>query len=138
MPGGHPVRKAVFDDQADGQGHHPVRVVGLRQAQIVHVGIEIDIALGTAMLRVRDVNIARAPGERRSQIMERPLGAPEPIAPPPAPRTAAPAVIAAPSDGLRLGKIFNTRDAFRAVRNVLARLRHDDALQRPLGLWNHR
>jgi len=138
MPRGRPVRQAVLDDQADGQGHDTARVVALRQGQVVHVRVEIEVALGTAMLRVGDANIAGAAGGRVSQIMERPADGAQPIGPVSALRAGPAPVIAAAPDDLRLRQILNTRDAFRAVGNVRARLRHGDALQKPSGLWNLR
>jgi len=138
VPRGRPVRQSVFDDQADGQRQHPVGIVALRQGQVVHVGVEVAVALGAAMLGVRDMNIAGPPRSRISQIMERPLGGPHTIGPPPTLRAGPPTVIAAAPDRLGLWQILNTRNAFRAVGNVLARLPHGDTLQRPLGLWNHR
>ena len=126
MPGRRPVRQAILDDQADRHGHDPVCVMAFRQSEVVHVSVEVQVAPRTAMLGVRDVNVARPSRDGVPEIVQRPLRAPEPIGIPPATRALPPPVIAASPDDPGLGQVFDTSDAFGCIGNVLTRLWHGD------------
>ena len=47
-----------------------MRIMAFGQGQIVHVGVEVMVALGTTVLGVRQKNVAWSAGKRFSQIMQ--------------------------------------------------------------------
>jgi hypothetical protein len=130
MPGSGSVGQVVLDDKPHRQGDHTVRVMAFRQSEIVHVGVEVDVAPGTAMLRVRDEQIAGSAADSVSQIVQRPNDNPKPIGSVAAQRTRLTLVVAAALDDLRLWEVFNTGDAFGRIREVLSRFGHGGNLQK--------
>ena len=77
------------------------------------------------MLRIRDLQFTGLARPRVAQVVERPLGRPQPRCPLSTPRTAAPAVIAGPAHDLRRGKIFHPLDAFGGITNIASRAIHN-------------
>jgi hypothetical protein len=100
-------------------------VMGVGQGQIQHIGVEIVPTGRAVMLRVGDLQLSRPPGHRVAQIVQRPLGRPQPIGPVSAPGTRASAVIARPPDDLRRRKILDPLNAFGGVRHIASRSIHD-------------
>jgi len=99
--------------------------MGVGQGQIQHVGVEIVAAGRIVMLRVGDRQLARPSGHRVAQIVQRPLGRPQPVRPVSTPGAPASAIVARPPDDLRRGKIFNPLNAFGGVRHIAPRSIHD-------------
>jgi len=110
----------------------------LGQGEVVHVGVEIDVAPGTTMLRVRDMHITGAFGDGVSKIMQCALDGAKPVCAATALRAGSALVIAAAPDFLGLGKVFNASDSFGRVGQVLSWFGHGDNLQNPLCFWNYR
>jgi hypothetical protein len=70
LPTGIPIGLAVFDHDADRQGHHPMRVVSAGRRHIVQVDTEV-LAAGLAIvLGVRDVQLTRSPGPQVPEIVQ--------------------------------------------------------------------
>jgi hypothetical protein len=111
--------------------------MGVGQGQIEHVGVEIMSTGGTVMSRIRDFQLARSPGERIAQIVERPLSRPQPERPVPAPGTRASAIMARPPHDLRRGKIFDQLDAFRRITHIASRAIHDQVSKTSFS-WRYR
>ncbi|OHE39839.1 MAG: hypothetical protein A3K40_08155 [Syntrophobacterales bacterium RIFOXYC2_FULL_60_23] len=125
VPTGGSIGQPVFDHQADSGVHHAVGVMGVGQGQIQHVRVEIVPTSRAAMLRVGDRQLPRPAGHRVAQIVQRPLGRPQPIRPLSAPGAPASAIIARPPDDLRRGKILDPLDTFGGVRHIAPRSIHD-------------
>ena len=70
MPTGRTVRQPVLDHDADGGVDDAMRVMAVGQSQIGHVGVEVVIAVPTAVLRVGDVQLAGPAADRVAQIMQ--------------------------------------------------------------------
>jgi hypothetical protein len=77
---------------------------------------------------VGKMNITRAIRDQVSHVMQHPLCAAMPIGTMAALWTRLSPAVAATFDDLRLGQIFDARDAFRGIRQVLSRSWHDKAL----------
>jgi hypothetical protein len=130
MPTGGAVGEAVLHDQAHRQADNAMGVVGLRNCQVGHIGVEKLATLAAVVLRVGEVNIAGASGKEISQLMERALvRAASASATLAATRTGSALVDATASHDLGLGQIFHPRDAFRSIRYVLTWSRHEYVLR---------
>jgi len=130
VPTGGPIRQTVFNHQTDGCVYDTEGVVGVRQGQVQHIGVEIVSTGQTAMLRVDYLQLARPPGHRVAQIVEHPMGRPKPIRPVSASGARASWIIAGPSDDLRRGEILDTPDAFRGIGHIASRAIHDHLSKR--------
>jgi hypothetical protein len=130
LPTGGAVGQAVLHDQAHRQADNAVSVVSLRSCQVGHSGVEKLATLAAVVLRVGEVNIAGASGNKISQVMERALvRAASASATLAATRTGSMLVDATASHDLGLGQPFHPRDAFRGIRYVLTWSRHEYALR---------
>jgi len=105
-----------------------VSVVTLGQGEVIHVGIEIAVAVGTAMLGISNHNITGPAAEGVSQVVQNSCDRTQPIGTVFASRTSATSIVPATPDNLGLGQILNTRDSFSYISNILSRSSHDDSL----------
>jgi hypothetical protein len=128
VPRRRTVRQAILHHQPNGGVDHPVGVVALGQGHVIHVGVEVRVALRAAMLGVREVNLARASGDRVSKIVELPRDGAEAVGIAAALGTRATPVVAASLDHLGRRQILNPRDPFRDIRHILAWASHDELL----------
>jgi hypothetical protein len=78
-------------------------IMAFRQGQVIHVRIEITIALGTAVLRIGNHNVLRSARERVSQVVQRSRADTQPIGAVLAVRTGPPFVVSATRYNFRLG-----------------------------------
>jgi hypothetical protein len=138
MPGGTAIGQAVFHDQPDGGMDDAMRVMALGQGQVVHVGVEIGVAAGTAMLGVVYLKLARSAGDRIAQVMQLAGGGAKAISAPLALRAATTRVIAASLDNERVGQIFNACDPLSDVRHIPSWRCHTDFLQKHWTFWIRR
>jgi hypothetical protein len=111
--------------------------MGVGQGQIQHVGVEIVSTGSATVLRIGDLQLTGFARPRVAQVVERPLGRPQPRCPLSTPRTATPAVIAGPAHDLWRGKILDPLNAFRGIGHIAAGAIHDHTSQRPLS-WRYR
>jgi hypothetical protein len=105
-----------------------VSVVALGQGEVIHVGIEIAVAVGTAMLGISNHNITGPAAERVSQVVQNSCDRTQPIGAAFTSRTSAASIVPATPDNLGLGQILNTGDSFSYISNILSRSSHDDSL----------
>src|SRR5438552_18044485 len=70
MPTCRLIRQAVLHDESHGQRNNAMGVVGLGQRVVGHVRVEILAAMGTAMLRVKDVDVARPPSNQVPNVVK--------------------------------------------------------------------
>jgi len=70
VPAGGLIGQAVLHDESHGQRNDAMRVMGLGQGVVGHVRVEILEALGTAMLGVNEVDVARPTGNQIADIVE--------------------------------------------------------------------
>jgi hypothetical protein len=129
MPTGRLIGKAVFDHQTDRQSHNAVGVMALRQSHVRHFGVEVDVALGAVMDRIRKMDIVRPARGQVAEIVQHPLRATMPIRTVFALRTQLSAEIPTALDDLWLGQVLDTRDAFGGIAHVFAWSRHGKALR---------
>jgi len=90
-------------------------IMAFGQRQILHIGIEIAVALGTAVLGIAEDDVAWSAGKRVSQVMQSASDGPKPVGPVLAQRTCSPLIVAAASDNFRLGQILNTGYSFGLI-----------------------
>jgi hypothetical protein len=105
-----------------------VSVVALGQGEIIHVGIEIAVAVGTAMLGISNHNITGPAAEGVSQVVQNPCDRTQPIGTVFASRTSAASIVPATPDNFGLGQILNTRDSLGYIGDIFSRSSHDDSL----------
>jgi protein involved in polysaccharide export with SLBB domain len=98
VPGGCPVRQAVFDDEADGQGDDPVRVVAARRGEVRQVSAEVQPAAGAAVPGVGHVQVAGPVVEQAADVMQDAVAEVIAVAAAAAAWTGAPAVVARAAD----------------------------------------
>jgi hypothetical protein len=103
-------------------------IVGFRQRQVGHVGVEVFFALRAVVDRIGDVEFARTAGDQIPQVMQPSRRFPIPIGTVPAAGTRLPLVIPAALDDFRLGQILDARDAFRRIGQIFAWSGHDRIL----------
>jgi hypothetical protein len=120
VPTGRLIRQSVFDHQADGQGDHAMRVMGTRQGQIGHIGVEVFIALRAMVDRMGEVNDMRSARNQVSQIVQRPCGTAIPIGTVSAKWARLPSIISSAFDDFWLGQVLHARDALRSIRQIFA------------------
>jgi hypothetical protein len=70
MPTGGLIGQAVLHDQADGQGHDAVRVAGFGQTIFGGVRVKEPVALGAAVLRIDQFDVAGLPRHEVSHVMQ--------------------------------------------------------------------
>ena len=99
------------------------------QRQIVHVCVEVMVAVGTAVLRVRENNITWSASQRVSQIVQSAGNRSKPVGTVLAQRTGPPFIVAAASDKLWLRQILNTCDSLCFICYIFAWSKHLDNLQ---------
>ena len=105
-----------------------MRVVTLGKRQIIHVGIEVSVAMATTMLRINNVQITWPTRYGIAQIMQRSLGGTQPRRTAPTRGTPAMFVIATTFDDSRLGQILHPRDPFGDISHIRSGQNHDDLL----------
>lgn len=64
------IRQAVFYYQAHSQRHDAVSVVAFSRCQIAGIGAEVNLAVFAPVLRIRELDVARALGTRVTDIMQ--------------------------------------------------------------------
>jgi hypothetical protein len=133
VPAGGLIGQAVLNDQSDRQRNDAMRVMGLGQGVLGHVGVEVFPATRATMLRVHEVNSARPPGNQIAHVMEDASGCSAAKTGLATTRTRAMGEVAGAMNDLGFGQIFGSRDAFRGIRQLLSRARHDEALLSQLG-----
>ena len=127
MPTGRTVRQPVLDHDADGGVDDAMRVMAVGQSQIGHVGVEVVIAVPTAVLRVGDVQLAGPAADRVAQIMQLAGRGPQSVGAARAAWTDSPGEVPRASNDAWSRQIFDAADAFRGVRQVRSRTGHGSA-----------
>jgi hypothetical protein len=128
MPTRRLVGQAVRDDESHGQGNDAVGEMGLGQGVVRRIRVEESVALGAAVLRVAEFEIAGFPRHEVARIVETTsAGAISKT------RFAAPGaremrVVAAASNDLGFEQIYGACDPLGGVWRILAGAEHDDAL----------
>jgi len=103
--------------------------MAFRQRQIVHICVEVMVALRTAVLRIRENDIAWSASQRVSQIVQSARNRSKPVGTALAQRTGPPFVVAAASDKFGLRQILNTCDSLCIICYIFAWSKHLDNLQ---------
>ena len=103
-------------------------VVGFGQGVVGHVRVEEFVALGAAMLRVDQFDVAGPTSNQVAHVMQHAGAGPIAKARLAAPRTGAMWEVATAPNDLRLRQIFRARDALGGVRQILSGTRHGKAL----------
>ena len=99
------------------------------QGQIVHIRVEVMIALRAAVLRVRENNIAGSARKGVSQIVQSPGNGSKPVGTALAQRAGPPFIVAATSDKFGLRQILNTGYSLGFICYIFAWSKHFDNLQ---------
>src|SRR5438270_12731144 len=94
------------------------------ESKLQHVRVEILLAAGAKMLRVRHVNVNRSLRPRVPQIVEQAPYALVAVGTMATARTGPAFEVPAPREFPGLGKILNTRDPFGSIRSVFPRCSH--------------
>ena len=94
------------------------------ESKLQHVRVEILLAAGAKMLRVRHVNVNRSLRPRVPQIVEQAPYALVAVGTMATARTGPAFEVPAPRELPGLGKILNTRDPFGSIRSVFPRCSH--------------
>jgi hypothetical protein len=130
VPGGKAVGHAVFVDHTDSQGDDALSVVAAWGRQVGQIDAERPLAGGAIMTGVRHLEDTGSVTGQTADVVQGPLAEAVAVAGVPATRTAPAAIVARPLANQGLGQVFDTGDAFGAVRDVLSRSRsHDRLLQ---------
>jgi hypothetical protein len=128
VPAGGLIGQAVLHNEPNGQCNDTMGVMGLGQGVVGHVRVEVLPAASATMLRVDDVDIARATSNQVSHVMQNAFACTVAEAGLVADRTTATPEVPAPAHDLGFGQILGTSDAFRWVRQILSGARHSKAL----------
>jgi hypothetical protein len=128
MPACGLVRQAVLNNQSDRQRDDAMRVMGLWQGVLGHVGVEVFPTTRATVLRINQVNITWPPGNPIADVMENASGCSAAKTGFTTMRTRAMGEVAAAMNDLGFGQIFGSCDAFGGIRQILSRTRHDKAL----------
>jgi hypothetical protein len=128
VPTGGLIRQAILDNKSHGERNDAVRVVGSGQGVVGHVRVEVFATARATVLRVNEVNIARPPGNQIAHVVQDASGCSAAETGLVATRTRAMREIPCAMNDLGFGQIFGSRDAFRGIRRILSRARHDKAL----------
>jgi hypothetical protein len=91
-----------------------------RRSQIGHVGVEIELAQGTAMLGVKDMHIAGTTLTQAANLVQDTLAPTAAWRCPTALRTGTRTKVPRAFFNHRLGKVLNTRNSFCRIRSILA------------------
>jgi len=132
VPAGGLVRQAIFNDQSDRQRDDAMRVMGLGQGVLGHVGVEVFPTTRATMLRVNKVNITRPPSNQIADVMKDASGCSAAKTGLATTWARAMGEVAAAMNDLGVGQIFGSRDARGGIRQILSRARHDKDLLGPL------
>jgi hypothetical protein len=92
-----------------------------RRRQIGHVGIEVELTKGAAMFRVGNMQIAGAILAQAANLVKNALAPTAARRGSAALRTNACAKVPRALPDQRLGQVFNTRDSFSRIGEILAR-----------------
>ncbi len=120
MPGSRALRQAILHDPSQRPGNHPARVVSLRQRRVVPVGREVNVAASAVVLGTSYPPIQGAVDLQVARIVQDTRDHPITIGRSPAGRTRSAFVVAGLLDDLGPGQIFDPRDAFAHVGQILA------------------
>ena len=104
-----------------------VSVVALGQGEVIHVGIEIAVTVGTAMLGISNHNVTGPAAEGVSQVVQKSCDRTQPIGAAFTSWTSAASIVPATPHNLGFGQILNTGDSFSYISNILSRSSHDDS-----------
>lgn len=130
VPGGSAIGQAILDDDADSQILNAAGVQAVGQGKVSQVGGAAGAAITAAVFGEGDDEVDRDSGAGIAEIVE---------------GTGDPAVAAGPQTTMGtgtlgevageafdpgLGQVFDAGDAFRRVRNVVARRAHGGGLHR--------
>jgi hypothetical protein len=69
VPGGGPVRQAIFDDQTHGQRDDGLRVATARRGKVGEISTEVKAAATAMMSGIDNVEVARPVTREAAQIM---------------------------------------------------------------------
>jgi hypothetical protein len=129
VPRGGSGRQSVLDDQADGEGNHPVCVTTPREGHIGHVSVEIQAAEGAVMLRIEEVNLVGLPRHQIPHVVQPPGKAPQAGSSFAAPRAGIAFVVTTANEDSRCRQVFNTSDSLCYIGKVFTGARHHSVLQ---------
>jgi hypothetical protein len=119
-PAGGLIRQAILDDQADGRLDDPPGIVTARSSQVGHVGVEVLAARGAEVLGIGQAEIDRPPRSAIPQVMEGPCDLTVAVGAVAAAGARPAAVVAAASQDLGLGEVFDAGDAFGGVGAIVS------------------
>ena len=108
------------------------------QRQIVHVCIEIAVASGTSVLRIRNDQVTGTPGKGIAQVVQGPFDRTQTIRTLLAQRTWPSLIVAAAPHKSCSGQILNTCNPLCFICHIFAWSKHLDTLQHrvPFPRWN--
>ena len=106
-----------------------MRIMAFGHGQIVHVRVEVMVALGTAVLGVFENDVARSSGKWVSQIVQSPANGSKSVGTALAQRTGPPFIVAAALHKPWSRQILNTCDSLCFICYIFAWPKHLDNLQ---------
>jgi hypothetical protein len=122
------IGQAVLDDESDGQGNDTMGVMGLGQAVVRHVRVEVFPTARATMLGVDKVNVAWPTGNQVTNIVQNSFSGSAAETGSATKGTKAMREVPRAANDFGFGKIFRSRDAFRGIGQILSRSRHGKAL----------
>jgi hypothetical protein len=99
------------------------------QSQVRHIGVEVFVALGAMMDRIREVHVVRTAGSQIPQIVQHTSCPTIPIGTVPTGRAQLSPEVSAALDDLRFRQILDAGDAFGGIGQILTWSRHGKALR---------
>jgi hypothetical protein len=121
VPTGSPVRKPIFNDEANGQVDDPTGIMAAGRSEVGHVGVEVTAAAGAVVLRVDDQQAAWPVTERTAEVVQRAATFAMTEAGAVTTRTSPTAIVTRAVNEQRLGEVFNAGDPLGAVGDILSR-----------------
>ena len=130
MPGGSAVRQPILDHQTHGQGNDALGVVAAWGSQTGQIDAEMASAAAAVVPGVDHLQNPRAVTQHTAEVVQAALGEAVPITGATATRARPAAMVPRPLAEQGLRQVFDTGDAFRAIRDVRSRPRSHDRLLR--------
>jgi hypothetical protein len=104
-------------------------ITAFGQRQIIHVGIEVAVASGTAVLGIYNDQVTGVPRKGIAQVVQRPFDRPQTIRTLLAQRTGASLIVAAAPYKFRFWQVLNTGNPLCFIGCIFAWSKHLDNLQ---------
>jgi hypothetical protein len=120
VPRGDAIRQAVFDHHLHSQGDDPLGVVTSGGCEVRQISAEVKATGLAAVLRVKDVKVARPVSIWAAEVVENSMPQGVAITAPTTVRTAAATVVTRALLDKRSGQVLNTGNALGAVRDVFS------------------